>query len=279
MKIFLHASLRHLRNLPQARHIIERLRSLTQGTPLAVSAHIADETRLYCPDCVAVDPGATPGADLAVSLGGDGTFIRTAQCIGADPTPILGINAGHLGYLADFTPEDFLHTDISTLQYEQRMMLRVDSPSLPAPAHALNEVALLKTDTASMIEVEATLGGNPLTTYRADGLLIATPTGSTAYNISVGGPIVDPSLRAVILSPVAPHSLTMRPLVVAPDAPISLQATSRSGQILLSVDGQSAVISSPSQCVITAAPHSLTVALRPGHHFADTLRAKLLWGK
>lgn len=279
MKIFIHASLRHLRNLPEASAIMEKLLRTAGSDPLIASPHILDEVREFCPEAVTVEAGQKPEADLAISLGGDGTFIRTAQCIGNGNTPILGINAGHLGYLADFTPRQFLDADISDLQLDRRMMLKVESTTLGGTAYALNEVALLKTDSASMIEVSASIGPNALTTYRADGLLVASPTGSTAYNISVGGPIVDPSLEAIILSPIAPHSLTMRPLVVSPQSAVHLKGTSRNGQLLLSIDGNSIPLPSGAEVTVSQAPHSLTVATRPGHHFADTLRAKLLWGQ
>ena len=159
----------------------------------------------------------TISADLAVSLGGDGTFLRTAQWVGPLGIPIVGVNTGHLGYLAalsiDRLPQlsELIAEDAFVVEY--RTVLSVDSPELPASVgrYALNEVALSKEESASMIYASVSLDGEALAEYKADGLLVATSTGSTAYNLSVGGPIVQPTVPVWVLSPVAAHSLSMRP--------------------------------------------------------------------
>ena len=141
-----------------------------------------------------------------------------------------------------------------------------------------NEVAVLKQDTSSMISIHTTVGDSYLNTYQADGLIVATPTGSTAYSMSVGGPIIMPRAANWVISPVAPHSLTVRPLVVNDDMNITLRVDSRNHSYLLSLDGRSVMLDTDSQVVLRKAPFSIKVVKRLGHSFSATLRAKLMWG-
>ncbi len=236
-------------------------------------------------DISVVDRGVDIHADLALSLGGDGSFLRTAQWVGASGVPILGINAGHLGFLTDFTIDSFLAADRSVLEnlhYESRKVLHVECSEPMADdcwPYALNDVAVLKSDTASMISVETSVNGAPLTTYQADGLIVATPTGSTGYNLSVGGPILEPTVNALLLSPVAPHLLAMRPLAVDGCARIELGVKARKGTFMLSLDGRSMPMKAGSKVSVQAAPFHVIVAQNPSHDFAATLRTKLLWGE
>lgn len=232
-----------------------------------------------------VKRGEPVDADLAISLGGDGSFLRCTQWICNSGIPILGVNAGHLGFLTDFTIDDFLESDAATLRslkLQRRSLLHVeiegDAPEGLCP-YALNDVAMLKTDSASMISVETTVNGSPLTTYQADGLIVATPTGSTGYNLSVGGPIMDPSLSALLLSPVAPHLLAMRPLAVDGGAELEFTVRTRADHFMLSVDGRSLALPADTKLRISAADFPIVVAQNPGHDFAETLRSKLLWGE
>ncbi len=223
-------------------------------------------------------------ADLVLSIGGDGTFLHTANSVSPTGIPIMGINAGHLGYLsaAPLSEVDEIIDDIAAGRYivEPRAMLNVasDSLRLPPRPYALNEVTVMRQETASMISVEARLNGECLGTYKGDGLIISTPTGSTAYNLSAGGPILAPDVANWIITPVAPHSLTMRPLVVSADTRIDLTVTSRSTTISLSIDGRSWAISNGAQLTIDRAPHLTNVVRLRRHTFIDTLRNKLLWG-
>ncbi|MBD5317527.1 MAG: NAD kinase [Bacteroides sp.] len=227
-------------------------------------------------------------ASLAISIGGDGSFLRTARWIGERGVPILGINSGHLGFLADVTLEqsDSIIDDIASmnLSVSERQLLRVelDCPQCPADfpvfPYALNEVAVLRDETASMITVNASLDGNPLAVYQADGLIVSTPTGSTGYNLSVGGPIMSPSSHCWAVSPIAAHALTMRPLVVSSQSVIDLRVTARVPVYRLSIDGQSVSLPLESSIRLSRAPFVIRVAHRQGHNFVDTLRMKLLWG-
>ncbi|MBP5562131.1 MAG: NAD(+)/NADH kinase [Muribaculaceae bacterium] len=225
--------------------------------------------------------------DLALSLGGDGTLLRTARLLHASGTPIMGLNTGHLGYLTATTMSEaadlVARFERGECRIEERTMLTVarqDGTPIPAEAHAtaLNEIALLRHDTSSMIEMETRINGVPLTVYKGDGLVVCTPSGSTAYNLSAGGPIMDPTTACLALTPLSPHSLTMRPMVVRDDAVITITTRSRTPQYQVSVDGDTFVCPNRSTVVISKAPHPLRLVLGPNHNFAVTLRRKLLWG-
>jgi NAD+ kinase len=223
--------------------------------------------------------------DFALSVGGDGTFLTTASLVGHLDIPILGINCGHLGYLAEVQTNDIdaVLDQLITNNYtiEQRRMLEVTCPQEGkiASPFALNEVAILKSGLSSMITVEVMHNGELLHSYKADGLLIATPTGSTAYNLSVGGPLLDPHVNAIILTPVATHSLNVRPLVVLDDSKIDVRISSRNGTYLLSVDGRSQVLSQDIQLHIERSQRTTKLVRINGQTFLQSLKDKLNWGK
>ena len=223
--------------------------------------------------------------DFALSVGGDGTFLTTASLVGHLDIPILGINCGHLGYLAEVQTDtiDAVLDQLITNNYtiEQRRMLEVtcqQGGKIVSP-YALNEVAILKSGFSSMITVDVTLNGEFLHNYKADGLLVATPTGSTAYNLSVGGPLLDPHVNAIILTPVATHSLNIRPLVVLDDSKIDLKISSRNGNYLLSVDGRSQVLNQDIQLHIERSQRTIKLVRINGQNFMQSLKEKLYWGK
>ncbi|WP_288881311.1 NAD kinase, partial [uncultured Bacteroides sp.] len=173
-------------------------------------------------------------ADMVISIGGDGTFLKAASRVGKKNIPILGINTGRLGFLADISPEEMENTfeEIYNNHYkvEERsvLQLKCDDELLMKFPYALNEIAVLKRDSSSMISIHAAINGAPLTTYQADGLVISTPTGSTAYSLSVGGPVIVPHSKTIAITPVAPHSLNVRPIVICDDWEITLDVESRS---------------------------------------------------
>lgn len=223
--------------------------------------------------------------DFALSVGGDGTFLTTASLVGHLDVPILGVNCGHLGYLAEVQTNniDIVLEQLVNNNYtiEQRRMLEVtcQQESKIAAPHALNEVAVLKSGLSSMITVEVTLNGEYLHTYKADGLLVATPTGSTAYNLSVGGPLLDPHVNAIILSPVATHSLNIRPLVVLDDSKIDLKISSRNGNYMVSIDGRSQVLKDTLQLHIERSQRTIKIVHVKGQSFMQSLKDKMHWGK
>lgn len=223
-------------------------------------------------------------ADMAISMGGDGTFLRTASRIGHRGIPILGVNTGRLGFLTDVMPEeiDDAVQDIidGHYQVEERATLHVSTEGgrLKEYPFALNEIAVLKRDTSSMIAIRTSVNGNYLTTYQADGLVIATPTGSTAYSLSVGGPIMVPRTGIFAITPVAPHSLNVRPIVVRDDWEITLEVSSRSHNFLIAIDGRSETCSENTRITIRRAPFTTRVVKRNGYQFFHTLREKMMWG-
>lgn len=223
-------------------------------------------------------------AAIALSLGGDGTFLRTAQWVGKKEIPILGINTGHLGYLADVRISDVGKCLECVFKgnhrIDSRTMIEVDCAETDVDGwpYALNEVAILKQDTSSMIDMEARIGDALLANYRGDGLIVSTPTGSTGYNLSVGGPILEPSAPVWAISPIAAHSLTMRPLVVSDDSVFTVTTHSRSDAYRLSLDGRSVSLAAGTTVTMRRAPFVTKVIQSQDHHFSDTLRDKLLWG-
>ncbi|MDE5745660.1 MAG: NAD kinase [Paramuribaculum sp.] len=223
-------------------------------------------------------------ADLALSVGGDGTFLHTANRVGDKQIPIMGINSGHLGYLSAAPLSDYrrIIADIAGSNYavEPRVMLSASCDTCPLQTRpfALNEAAILRQDTGSMISVDTFVDGFHLATYMGDGLIISTPTGSTAYNLSVGGPIIAPRASNWVITPVAPHSLNMRPLVVSDDTVIELIPSSRSNTFALSLDGVTITLPAGAKLRLSKAPFVTNVVLLQNHTFADTLRSKLLWG-
>lgn len=219
-------------------------------------------------------------ADYAVSIGGDGSFLRTAAWIGDKEIPVIGVNTGHLGYLTTLPVEQLpelpaMLADSPTI--ENRSLIAVDCDGLPQRGFALNEVAISKADGASIIDIDATIDGMDLGHYRADGLLISTPTGSTAYNLSVGGPVVQPSAPVMVLSPVAAHSLSIRPLVVADTSVLTFRCDSRKPTYRLAIDGHSYAVALEYPVTLTRAPYVVRVVLLAGCNFASTLRNKLSW--
>lgn len=227
-----------------------------------------------------------PRVDMVVSVGGDGTFLRTATTVGDSGIPVLGINTGRLGFLAAINYEDVEETIREVMEnnykVQDRTLLKLMTDETFPPEyfynHALNEVALLKQDTASMLSIHAYINNDYLTSYQADGLVISTPTGSTAYSLSIGGSILSPTTPSIILSAIAPHNLTSRSLVVDDSSIISLKVESRSHMFLVSVDGQSRVLDETVNIQVRKADYTLRVVKRVGHTFYETLRDKLMWG-
>lgn len=223
-------------------------------------------------------------AHVAISIGGDGTFLGTAALVGASGIPILGINTGRLGFLADVSP-DAIDESLEALckgEYviEKRKALAVmkDGKLSTFYPYALNEVAVLKHDNSSLIEIKTYVNDHFLTNYLADGLIISTPTGSTGYSLSVGGPILVPQSGTFCISPIAPHSLSVRPVVVRDDVKIRLEVCSRSHNFLLACDGQSESLPHSTVISLECAPHTIKVIKIKHKHFFETLRDKLMWG-
>lgn len=218
--------------------------------------------------------------DLAISLGGDGTFLRTARRISGQGIPILGINLGRLGFLTDID----VHEAVPQLgqlfagQYsiEERRQLRVEVNGKYI-GDVLNEVAILKRETASMISIQTHLDGTFLADYDCDGLVISTPTGSTAYSLSVYGPIMMPDADCHLIAPIAPHSLSMRPLVISSGSVLEMCVEARNNSFMLALDGGAKILSCDSQLRVYSSPHCIQMVRLKTLSYAETLRRKLHW--
>lgn len=223
-------------------------------------------------------------ADIVVSMGGDGTFLEAASRVGDKHIPILGINTGRLGFLADVTADevdaaiDAIYRDDYQIEERSVLHLQYDQGAPSGYPFALNEIAVLKRDNSSMISIRVNIDGEYLTTYQADGLIVNTPTGSTGYALSVGGPIMSPTSHAIGIVPVAPHSLNVRPIALRDGATIELSVESRSHQYLVSLDGRSETCNESVKLCISKADYTICVIKRPGTTFFKTLRNKLMWG-
>lgn len=223
-------------------------------------------------------------ADLVISMGGDGTFLTSAAQVGARGIPILGINTGRLGFLADVSPEDIenaldaVFDGRYTIEQRAVIAMTLDGETYHGYPYALNEVAILKHDNSSLIEIDTHINGALLTNYMSDGLIISTPTGSTGYSLSVGGPIIVPRSGTFCLSPVASHSLSTRPVIVCDDVVITLRVRSRSHNFLIAVDGRSESISENTTITLRRAPYAIGVMKIMHQNFFDTLRDKMMWG-
>ncbi len=224
-------------------------------------------------------------ADIAVSFGGDGTLLRTASRVGRKPIPILGINAGRLGFLTTTSNEDvdFVLEKIHNGEYctESRSLIEVvtNGGELKNYPFALNEVAVMKHDSSSMMTLEATVNGVDKIIYRADGLIVATPSGSTGYSLSVGGPIISPSANVFALTPIAPHSLSARPIIVDDNSTIDIKVCSRSHNFLIAVDGRNESCDEEVSITVRKANYRQLIIRSKKHSFIQNLQEKLMWGR
>ncbi len=268
--------------LDEISHILDFMNH--QGVNVVLSKELRDEMNIR-DQYPLFGSDTNEDVDFALSVGGDGTFLYTASQIGDKNIPILGINYGRLGFLADVQATDVDHicNQLINNNYsiEQRAVLQV-TPSVSGAVQipfALNEVAVMKQELSSMITVEASLNGEFLNTYKADGLVVSTPTGSTAYNLSVGGPLMTPQTKSLILSPIATHAMNVRPLVIPNDWEIDLKIRSRSHSYLIAVDGRSLTLSEDISLHVAKAPYTIKVVQIGEHSFIHSLKEKLNWGK
>lgn len=229
-------------------------------------------------------PGALGDVDLLISLGGDGTLLESVTHVAKKEIPVLGINMGRLGFLSNTSLEESLKVleDIlaGDYQVESRMMVKAECSEniFENLNFALNEFAVLKQDTSSMITVHTYLDGDYLNSYWADGLIISTPTGSTGYSLSCGGPIINPISNNFVITPVSPHNLSIRPVVVPDNSIISLEVESRSKYFLVSLDSRSHTVSSGFKFTVKREAFDAKLIKTGKHTFIDTLRQKLHWG-
>lgn len=224
-------------------------------------------------------------ADMLVAFGGDGTILSAARSVGGRGTPILGVNLGKLGFLAEIAPETMEEVigDILARKYvvEERLILMATSPSMPGRTfHAVNDVVIDKSRYSRLIDLETYIDGAFAATYRGDGLILSTPTGSTAYALSNGGPIVVPTCSVIGITPIAPHTLSGRPLIVPESSTIRVIVRAETDEVGFSADGQTQkFLHPPVELSVARAPYRLRLVKRIDRSYFDVLRAKLLWGQ
>ena len=222
-------------------------------------------------------------ADFLVSIGGDGTFLDSLSVVKSSGLPILGINTGRLGFLSNVNIEKaedaFISLKNREFDIKKRILLQLKPNLIAGENYALNDICIQRVHGGgSMISIDVMVNNEFMNTYWCDGLIIATPTGSTAYSLGCGGPIIVPNADVFVLTPIASHSLTVRPLVIPSDSEIEIKVSSRNQQFLLSLDSTSAIVSADQTITITKASFSVNTILLKNQNFYKTIRKKLMWG-
>ncbi|MFV5691580.1 NAD kinase [Flavobacterium sp. LT1R49] len=225
--------------------------------------------------------------DLLISIGGDGTILRAATLVRDSGIPILGINAGRLGFLATVQKENIAEFMQFVIERKYTLSKRTllsltcttENESIQEINFAMNEITVSRKDTTAMITIDTYLDDEYLNSYWADGLIISTPTGSTGYSLSCGGPILTPTVKSLVITPIAPHNLTARPLVVPDETEIKLKVSGREENYLVSLDSRVTTIKNESILTIKKTPFQINMVEIPDETFLKTLRSKLLWGE
>jgi NAD+ kinase len=263
----------------------------------AVARHLTEHgVRVFAAEDNRLDIGATIIAeerfcaevDLVIAIGGDGTMLYAASIVAGSDIPLLGVNRGRLGFLADVTPDEMLtsldHVLAGNYTRDTRLMLEallVREDGSVARGHALNDVVIVRRETGRMLDFETSIAGVYVNTHSGDGLVVSTPTGSTAYSLSCGGPIIEPQLDAIVIVPVCPHTLTDRPIVIPSSQPIDVSLLERDDlSAEITIDGHSlGEFRSSDKLTIEAADNRITFIHPPGYDYFEILRTKLYWGR
>ena len=225
------------------------------------------------------DPNHVPDADMALSLGGDGTFLSASRRVEGTSVPILGVNLGRLGFLSEYSPEEVVEAiENGSWSVENRTLLQAFLPDGNIWPYALNEVTVHRRG-AAMLGIRVSIDGNMLPTYWADGLVVATSSGSTAYSLSVGGPICMPDAKVLIIAPIAPHNLNVRPLVVPDTSRITIGVISRDPMVTVTLDNRTAEVPSDVSFDVRMAQFSLGRVRLSTSNFVSALTGKLFWGE
>ncbi len=223
--------------------------------------------------------------DLIISIGGDGTILDTVQIVGESGIPVAGINTGRLGFLADIKENQVLELvnsiENNTYSIDERTLIHVETnqPLFGEINYGLNEFSLHKTDSSSMITIHVFLNGEFLNSYWADGLIVATPTGSTAYSLSCGGPIIFPGSNNFVITPVSPHNLNARPMIIPDNTVVSFEVESRANNFLCAIDSRYKTADLSYQLAIKKERFKFKLLRMPENHYLKTLREKLRWGE
>lgn len=286
MKIALHAKAVNEEVIPYIRQVYEELAA--RGAELYITKtffkHLQGQGQEWADARLFSRIDSLEGFDFVFSLGGDGTLLDTVTYVGASEVPIVGINTGRLGFLATMPKErikeliDAMYHGYFSYEYRALLHLNADQDLFEGRNFALNEFTILKKDTSSMIVVHTYIDGEFLNSYWADGLIVATPTGSTGYSLSCGGPLVLPQSNNFIVTPVSPHNLYVRPMVVSDKSVISFEIEGRSNHFLVSLDSRSRTVDAGVQMAVRKEQFRAKLVKQSGYNFFDTLRQKLNWG-
>jgi NAD+ kinase len=269
--------------------VAEPMRALVEHLAQSGIHVLASDTlKLQLPVTRMAEEALCENADLAIAIGGDGTMLYAARLARESETPILGVNRGRLGFLADVTPDEMLKSVDQVLGGEfsrdSRLLLearRVTKSGRVSTAFALNDVVLKRRETGRMVDFSTSVGGTFVNTHSGDGLIVSTPTGSTAYSLSCGGPIISPQLNSVVIVPVCPHTLTDRPIVIPANQSIEVVLLERDEtRATITVDGsEMGVLRPDDKLLISAAGKRVTLIHPPSYDFYGILRSKLFWGR
>ena len=286
MKIALHGKVFNKEVEPYIKLVLDLLRK--EDVDICISDKSIDSFVQAFPSCESCQRFETISdvdqIDYLISLGGDGTLLEAVSMVGAVETPILGINTGRLGFLAT-TPKDHIEQALADLfsknyKIDARSLIKLESNAkvFSGIDFALNEFAILKTDSSSMITVHTYVDGDYLNSYWADGLIVSTPTGSTGYSLSCGGPIVLPHSSNFVITPVSAHNLNVRPLIVSDQSEISFKIESRSNKFLVSLDSKSESVDNGIKLAVRKEDFQAKLITFNYSNYFDTLRQKLNWG-
>ena len=238
----------------------------------------------YVLNCFSTSEELIATTDFVISLGGDGTMLETLAFVRKSGIPVLGVNTGRLGFLATVYKEDFakalqlLTKEKYTLDKRELIELENKHSEFSGLNYALNEFTIHKKESSAMINIDTFVDGVFLNSYFADGLIVSTPTGSTAYSLSCGGPIMVPDSENFIITPIAPHNLNVRPIIISNHKTLSFKVSGRSESFNVSLDSRSITLKNNSELVIKKADFKFNLINLDGQHFFETLRNKLLWG-
>ena len=272
---------------PIVRELIEKCQSV--GIRVSFMKEVYDSVRRWMdlPASMtgigASDLTGLKDIDFLFSLGGDGTLLEASML--TNDIPIVGINMGRLGFLSSIEKKyvsqtiDRLNSGDYTLEYRSLLPLQYNEGQFESYPYALNDMTIIKRDHSSMIVIHATLNGEFLNSYWADGIIVSTPTGSTGYNLSCGGPILLPTAEDFIITPIAPHNLSVRPIVVPDIAQLEFTIEGRAENFLCTLDSRYEVISPDCKITIRKAPHTIPLVRLPKITFTKTIRDKLQWGR
>ena len=273
-------------NAPRATKLVpELLRWLARHD---IETRFDNETARYAGMLVGLDRQHVPeGCDLAIVLGGDGTVLSAARAVGSRAIPLLAVNLGGLGFLTSITTEDLFpeleRAIAGSMRITRRKMLKVDlvrDSAVVASYQALNDVVIAKSSIARIVDLEAWADDSFVCAYKADGLIISTPTGSTAYSLSAGGPIIYPTMHSICLAPICPHTLTNRPLIIPAEMGVRVVSKTDGDEAFLTVDGQiGSPLESGDAVECSMADFDVLLVHPPHKTFFDVLRQKLKWGE